>query len=233
MAVNNTGEKVELLLKRSVVYQLLSRMYRFEPDRELFDKLVSDEVIKTLKECSSHINTKNFLIKDKTQLDELSVEFCRLFIGPAPCVPPYESVHSTEPGNAGQFWGDATVEIKSIVETLGLCYSKDFHEMPDHISVEFELMYRLIDAEINALESDNVKESQNARHVQRFLLNKHLLMWLPSFCDKMRAASKDPFFVEIANLTQNFLESEQKSLGPLTHTKEIKKPPDLTKDNLA
>lgn len=195
------------LLTRGLVYQLLARVYRQEPDQELFTRLGSEEILHILKKISPRLDISAFRAPPPSRIEDLSVEFCRLFIGPGPSVPPYESIHRTEPGNAGKFWGDATVEFKSLVEALGLHYAADFHEMPDHISVEFELMFRLLNAEAEALESGDEETRDNAREAQGVLLNRHVGVWLPRFCDRLEAATHDPFYAAIAVLTRDFMAS--------------------------
>ncbi len=197
-------------MQRSLIYQLLARAYRKEPDEEFLVKVASPEVSSVAKVFCPTLDTDAFQITDKVRIEQLAVEFCRLFIGPNPLVPPYESVHRTEPGNSGQFWGDATVKINGIVKTLGLEYAGDFHEMPDHICVEFELMYRLLNLEAECLENNDEVTRATAKSAQNAIFKEHCAIWLPAFCEKVETASNDPFYVALARLTQDFVENERK-----------------------
>ena len=196
------------LKQRSLIYQLLARAYRRESDEEFLAKVAVAEVFSVMKVFSPQLNTAALRITNKARIDQLGVEFCRLFIGPRPLVPPYESVHRIEPGNAGQLWGDATVELKNLVKTFGLAYADDFHEMPDHISVEFELMYRLLNLEVEYLETDDRVNSDAVKSAQRTLFKGHISIWLPAFCNKVETASNDHFYITLARLTRDFMENE-------------------------
>ncbi len=196
------------LKHRSLIYQLLARTYRRESDEEFLAKIAIAEMFSIMKVFSPQLNTAVFEITNKVRIDQLGVEFCRLFVGPCPLVPPYESVHRIEPGNAGQLWGEATVELKNLVKTFGLVYADDFNEMPDHISVEFELMYRLLNLEAEYMETGGRYNSTTSRSAQKTLFNEHIGIWLPEFCNKVETVSNDHFYIALARLTRDFIKKE-------------------------
>ena len=202
------GEQTLELAERICVYQILADIYRREPDKDLFDRLVIPEALVLFKDISNHPDNDILDIAHDIHLEELGIEFCRLFIGPGPHVAPYESVNRTEAGNAGKLWGDATVQMKHMVESLGLSYAEDFHEMPDHLSVEFELMYRLLVEEMAALGADDMVTAGESLRAQNVLFKEHVGTWLQGFCDKLEATTNNRFYTWVARLTRDFMISE-------------------------
>lgn len=203
-----TEREIHSLAARRLVYQLLARAYRRELDEEFLERLGAAQVLATAQGFSPRLEIDELRVTGRTRIDGLAVEFCRLFVGPGPRVSPCESIHRAEPGNAGRFWGDATIEVKGLIEALGLRYADDFHEMPDHISVEFELMDRLLGAEAEALESGDAEMRGNARAAQEVFFGRHLGVWTPHFCDRLETATDEPFYAAMAVLTRDFLTHE-------------------------
>ncbi|MFY9141159.1 MAG: molecular chaperone TorD family protein, partial [Thermacetogeniaceae bacterium] len=74
-----------------------------------------------------------------SNLEELEVEYCRLFVGPGRVeVPPYESVYHGHDSTMqqGLVMGPVTLEVKELYYEAGLQLAADFSDMPDHIAVE-------------------------------------------------------------------------------------------------
>jgi TorA maturation chaperone TorD len=173
------------LEERSSIYQLLASVYLREPDgklTELFAKAGLDP---------------------KVALDDLAVEYTRLFIGPGKHIAPYESVH--RPGDTGMLWGESTAAVKRFIEASGLKYKSTFTEMPDHIGAEFEFMQKLI-----ALEAEGDKKS---RQIQKKFFEEHLLRWVPNFCRKVKEEARLDFYKEAAEMTEEFMIKEKEVLS--------------------
>ena len=200
--------KLDHLVRRSLVYRLLSRAFREEPDAEFLVAVNADGMNSLLHAISCQLDTTAFRIAGETCLEELAVEFCRLFVGPEVLVAPYESVHRNESGNSGQLWGDSTVEVNNLVESLGLCYSADRFPLPDHISVEFELMCRLLDAEALAHRKADTASVTTAFEIQDVFFNEHIKVWVPSFCERLQATTSSPFYSAMSVLTSDFVSQE-------------------------
>lgn len=203
-----TGEYVGPWEIRSFGYRLLSRAFRREPDQTFLWYLRSTSTRIGVRQVASSDGLADRLTSGAWNLKALSLEFCRLFIGPPALVSPYESLHRPDTGN-GRLWGDAAVAMKRFAESLGLRYRDDRNDMPDHVSIELELMARLIEAEADAWDKGNEKDAANAQDAQVEFLRRHLSGWFPDFCRQLRSAAAEPFYAMLADLALDFWEQEQ------------------------
>jgi len=142
-------------------------------------------------------------------LEDLAVEFARLFLGPGKHISPHESVHhQREDGQWGKLWGKSTAEVKKFIEATGLSYTDDYKGLPDHISVEFEFMQQLIHAEEQAWMDEDADKAAFCRQVEKKFIEEHLVRWIPNFCKKVIQEAELPFYQFLAALTRSFIEFE-------------------------
>lgn len=205
-------EELNLIKSRAQIYELLALIYGKEITAEAIDVINTPEVADAFKEAgvdiSSTLNAKN---RDELVL-ELSVEYASLFLGPARHIPPYESVHRPDTEGGGLLWGKVTAEIKRLVKSLNLCYNKEYKDLPDHISIEFELMKRLIDYEAGASKRADNTSARRALELENKLMEEHISQWVPQFCEKVIAQTTSDFYRAIASFTKGFILTEQKNI---------------------
>ncbi|GEM_PF-5653724 len=128
------------------IYRFLQRLF-LEPDEEFINFLLQKS--EALKEIGIELD-------DGIDLETLQTEYTRLFLGPAEHLPPYESVFLER-----RFWGTPTNDIQDFIRSMGLELKKDFNMPPDHVSIEFEILEKILsskDPEINAQYMDFLKE---------------------------------------------------------------------------
>jgi TorA maturation chaperone TorD len=156
----------------------------------------------------------DFLEKpDKELLENLSVDYAMLFLGPGKHISPHESVHhQREDGKWGQLWGQSTVEVKKFIEATGLHYDPAYKSIPDHISVELEFMEMLSRREAQEWSEGNQEEALNLLEVELRFIRDHLSRWVPTFCDKVIAGADFSFYRELAGLTKRFIEFDLREL---------------------
>ena len=122
--------------------------------------------------------------------DELLGEYERLLNGPgrAPC-PPYESLWREDgpKREQGRLMGPAAGGIARLYGEIGLRVRADAHELPDHLAIEWEAL-------AFALEHD-------AAEVAASLVDEHLALWIPPFCEAVEAETVLPFYTALAALT--------------------------------
>ena len=140
--------------------------------------------------------------------EELAVEFTGLFLGPGAHISPHESVHSQGPGKQ-QLWGECTAQVSAFIQNLNLELDDECHLIPDHISVELEVMSLLCMEEARAWSANDRDTACLALQHQRDFLNGHLIGWVPSFCILVREHARLPFYSQLADLTSSFLAAEQ------------------------
>ena len=191
----------------SHLYGLLASLFRAEPTRELLQLLRSPATAAALNEAGFEIDGELTSGEpDEDLLEQLAVEYAALFLGPGGHVSPHESVHASQRG--GILWGDETVKVKRYIEALGMSLRDDFHGLPDHISVELDLMANLAGHEGRAWQANDLDQVLNALAYQQEFLQEHLLRWVPQFCKKILEATQLGFYRGVARVTRDFLASE-------------------------
>ncbi len=91
-------------------------------------------------------------------LEDLEVEYCRLFVGPGHVeVPPYESVYHGHDSTMqqGLVMGPVTMEVKELYYEAGLQLAAEFSDMPDHIAVE-TLFLAYLEAQLELSADENL-----------------------------------------------------------------------------
>lgn len=207
-------EKVELAEARSHVYGLLAAIFRAVPDAALVKTVRDGHLERTLIELG--ITTKEELLPkraDAQLIEDLAVEYTRLFVGPGPRISLYESVYDCS-GNRSEaaLWSEQTVQVKKFIEATGLSYAEDFNELPDHVSAELELMGRFAAYEATAWRDENGREAAIIARAQARFFHEHLGAWVPKLCDAIIERTEMPFYRAIAELTKIVIEFEHDCL---------------------
>ena len=214
-----TAEKMEVLdldkmarmaMERNGLYNLLATIFRNELSADLLGHLLDADFLGNLADVGVNIEALLSLKPDETSLDDLSLEFSRLFIGPGKHVSPYESVHLG--GEGGALWGTETTAVKRFIEKSGFSYDEKYHGLPDHISVEHEFMAHLTSLEAEAWRNGEPKKAINCLHIQQKFLDQHLGRWIESFSNKVETLAKMPFYAEMAKLARDFVQADNQEL---------------------
>ena len=198
---------------RSNIYGLLAAIYRREMTSDLLKQLKDPSMLGVLSNLGLKLNN-GFLEKPEHQLlEDLAVEYARLFIGPGKHISPHESVHhKRDDGQWGQLWGPTTAEVKKFIESTGLSYQSEYTGLPDHISVELEFMQQVLQRQEQAWEADDDETALLCLKNEKKFVDQHLFGWIPDFCEKVIEAAEMPFYREMARLTRSFMEFEKKEL---------------------
>lgn len=143
-------------------------------------------------------------------LEALAVEHARLFLGPFQLVaPPYGSYYLEDKKTV---MGDSTAAAEAFYRSCGLHLATDFHELPDHISVELEFMSYLVFTQRQAEANGNSDESRRFAALQLEFLSKFLMPWLEPFTAAVINDGEAPFYQAIARCTAAFVNSEKAAL---------------------
>ena len=201
---------------RSNIYGLLAAIYRREMKSDLLKQLKDPSMLGVLSDLGIRLNN-GFLEKPEHQLlEDLAVEYARLFIGPGKHFSPHESVHhEREDGRWGQLWGPSTAEVKKIIESAGLSYQSEYTGLPDHISVELEFMQQVTLAEEKAWDEGDKNLALAYLGNEKKFIEEHLAEWIPDFCDKVINGAELPFYRVMAELTKKFIEFEKNEVDRL------------------
>ncbi|MBI5049424.1 MAG: molecular chaperone TorD family protein [Nitrospirae bacterium] len=206
-------DMAETARQRSNIYGLLATIYHKEPTKELLRQIKEPTFLDVLSEQGIQLGD-DFLQRDEDELiNDLAVEYTRLFLGPGKHISPHESVHHERgDGDWGRFWGKDTVLVKKFIETAGLEYKSEFTGMPDHISVELEFMQKLTEREAQAWEENDDNGALYCLKIEEKFIREHLIKWVPIFCDKVIKETTLSFYKEMAKLTKSFIEFEKTGL---------------------
>jgi len=205
--------RLEDLQSRINFYQFLSFLFNREITSEFYSELQESEIAQLMVERGYLPSYKPGPDELKDFIEELQCEFTRIFIGPGKHLPPYESVHLETGDDANLLWGKTTAEVNRFYKYYGFDFTPDYGGIPDHISVEFEFMWKILKEEIIALEGGDSSKAVHCRKVQREFFNKHVKTWVPGFCHKVLTSADSQFYHGIASLTRDFIDEEDRVLN--------------------
>lgn len=195
---------------RSQVYAFLSLAYRQEPTLKLLQALNQPGLKTAFSSCGFEPRLE-IAQGFEGLLEELAVEYARLFLGPGPHISPHESVWAPE-GHRGNLWGPETAEVKRFIEASGLNLDST-RLIPDHISVELEFMQRLADKEREAWEKENNALAMECLKGGDKFLREHLCLWFPHFAVQVREAAKLSFYKQLTDLAEGFIRFDAESVA--------------------
>ena len=199
--------------QRSNIYGLLSLVFRTEVTSDLLRQIREPAFLSTFASMGAGFED-DFVNADEDQLlEDLAVEYTRLFLGPDKHISPHESIHHDRgDGDWGQFWGKDTVEVKKFIESIGLEYKEEYSGLPDHISVELEFMQEVIKAEALERKNNDHDKVNYCLQIEKEFIDKHLIKWIPLFCDKVIDQATLPFYREMARITRDYVEYDRAEL---------------------
>ncbi|MBI4654646.1 MAG: molecular chaperone TorD family protein [Nitrospirae bacterium] len=199
--------------QRSNIYALLATIYYKEVDPAFLKQIKNPGFLGVLSDMVFQLKDDILQKPEDKIIEDLAVEYTRLFLGPGKHISPHESIHhERSDGDWGRFWGKDTVLVKKFIETAGLEYRSEFTGMPDHISVELEFMHKAAEQEAQAWKENNSDGALYCLKMQKKFVDEHLIKWIPKFCDKVISQAELSFYREMAKLTKGFVEFEKKEM---------------------
>lgn len=206
VATENAREKMsDMAVARSQVYGLLTTVFRAEPTEAFICDLKGPRFAGAFSDLGVDLGEKFRTAPEDVLLEELALEFTRLFLGPGEHISAHESIYTEIDGEVGGLWGAKTVEVKKFIETTGLDYESRFTGLPDHISVELEFMGKLVEWEAAKWPDEDSESAKYCLAVQKKFAEEHLLKWAPKFCSDVIEKATMPFYREMAKVTRDFL----------------------------
>ena len=199
--------------QRSIIYGFLARVYRKELTLDMLGQIKDSRFTEVLSDLGVQLGDGFYARPDEELLEDLAIEYTRLFLGPGRHISPHESIHhERDDGDWGKHWGASTVEVKKFVESLGLEYKESDRSMPDHISVELELMQKIISKEKEAWEKNDGKGVLHYLKIEKMFMEDHIITWVPIFCDVIIAEAELSFYREMAGLTKSFVQADMENI---------------------
>lgn len=209
MVMTNSKAFAKKAKSRSYIYGLLSHIYSREPSLSLLERLKDSTFTQLLKELGSDLSEELKRRPLDEAVEELAVEYTRLFIGPGGHIYPYQSAYRKE--NADRPHA-ISQQIESFIKWHGLEYDPDFHEAHDHISVELAFMEKATDTEARAWSKDGGKDVVEIIKLEKQFIEEYAVQWVPEFSNRVIKAAHLGFYREIARLTKAFILSEAQEI---------------------
>ena len=207
MSGRDPGEMRDFAESRSQIYRLLALVFAEEPKGAILRQLRSADSRQSLG-AALEFGPSFFTAPEEKLVEELAVEYTRLFLGPGRHLVPNESVQRGE----GRFWGDHTVRVADFYARFGYQVDEKKNLFPDHLAVEFEFMGHLAAEEAKRWDSQDESGVLAMQVAQGNFLRDHLLAWAPGFCADVAASAKELYFASFAEMVRSVLESDSAQL---------------------
>ncbi|HBV86054.1 MAG TPA: dehydrogenase [Desulfosporosinus sp.] len=181
------------LTQTANVYKLISLLYGPPTDGLEEILTLSEQTLVNLKpELIPIVNEMKTLSDSKSKLEDLTVDYAKLFIGPFDLLaPPYGSVYLE---GQRRVMGDSTVKVLQFYRQAGLNLSDEFKEPPDHIVTELEFMYYLIAKHIETGDEQWLVMKEE-------FFNNFLSPWIKDFSIRIQENARTVFYKNLGQLT--------------------------------
>ncbi len=203
---------------RSRTYWFLSTLYLKKPDTEMIEdiKLTLSELDNWEDDLTELIVLlRESLDGDAHELSQrLAAEFTRLFRGISKGYgppPPYESVYRGE----GRVMGETTLSVLKFYNEAGMGIIDENEGPQDYIGIELKFMSLLCYREMESWRNRRMKDGERYLELEKRFLNEHLLQWVPDFCRRVEAESREEFFATVAMLTEKLLRIDAENIEVL------------------
>lgn len=188
------------------LYAFLKSLFVTDPTLQLVKRLQQPGVLDGLRQIGISLTEKD--VTDEA-LPQIKEDYTQLFIGPQKHISLNESVYREQ---TPQFWGEATVRSQRLIKELGLTLNENWHLMPDHITVEFEILQKLAERETEAVkENDQETLVKCQKYASKFFLD-HISKWVPKVCQQMVQQASTRFYKEMGLFIQNFVSSQEQEM---------------------
>lgn len=154
-----------------------------------FPSFGSEDVQGAIDRCASYAaHAESLGASGGNPVQEASVEYTRLFVGPPkPLAPPWETFYRNEGVTSG--FGQATFEMQALLREMGLAVSNENNQYADHIGIELLCLSVLCERAADG--DDQAMQQANSLACER------LLAWAPKLESAVEALESNGY---IANL---------------------------------
>ncbi len=216
------------LRERALTYSFLARVLSDEEVDAGFLAALRDEVPQTATELDAFATSLADADLDAVRV-ELAADHAALLLGMSPRpVSPYESVHTSEEHLMMQ---GARDEVVRAYAGAGFAKAGEYRVPEDHVSLELDFMAalgmraaeavgRVLAGEATEDGADSLADAERDMNAQLDFLEKHLLVWIPGFCDLLEGRAATPFYRGVAQMLREFLRQERDCLDRLEAAEE-------------
>ncbi len=190
------------------ILELLRFVFWKEPTRELLLDFLNASLIEEENDIDRGLNLMNRTVRSHedqldSYLEDLAIEFTRLFLGPAnPVAVPFGSFYLSE---TKRLMTDETIEIRKRYLDAGVA-AKFLHSVPDdHISTELEFLALVAQDTISLSEEGERLEASRKYEIMHDFMVNHLALWAPAFAKSIIEDTNEDFFRGAAITLQGFV----------------------------
>ena len=201
-------------IARANIYALISRLLMNEVDESLLKLINEDEnILSFFPNFEKWKKRISMTPKDLIE-KELNVDFTNLFLLH---LIPYESFYMRADQQM-ETVGDNP--IQTIYDTFDFQVQLDEARVmsADHIGVELEFMFKLVEAQTKALNDDALEVAAEIAGIQYNFLKDHLLEWAPMFLLNVKLEAGTALYFDAAELALEFMMSDFEYLTHLQTT---------------
>jgi len=186
---------------------------------ELSQKILSANIYKYLSECFYYPDENQMtLIKrlgsnlpkvytdifSEKNIQDLQVDYARLFVGPFEVLtPPYGSVYLEE---GRKTFGESTADVIQHYKAENL--NVELKEPPDHIAIELEFMYYLISKEIECINNEDFNSAEKYLKKQQQFLRVHIAAWVNEFSNSLSENANNDCYKSLAGLLSDKIKTD-------------------------
>lgn len=186
---------------RSGMYGLLGRLWLREIELGFLRELCAPPLHDSFTEAGGVLPPR----ADSETIEQLAVDYCQLFVGPANHLPPIQSIWQT-----GQFQSTMTTSVQTFIEIVD--YPTD--ELPsgamlDHLGVQLDVMAHIL----SHLTISSEEDQRRAVLQLAFAFFQMHLTWPNGLFEAAAARATTEFYRSTVTLTRDFLISETSAVN--------------------
>jgi TorA maturation chaperone TorD len=224
-------------LAREGLYSFLARSFKYEVDNEfltmvaavqpVLERLASAQGGTELKKAAdllSTVSSKATVLEGKERkklLTDLAIEYTSLFINPGQQVGrvrvlPWESAYFTSPP---RMYGPPYHQVVEAFRMVGFEKPKEYTEPEDHIALELEFMAHLCRLTTAGVDSEKLDFALGYLKLQKEFLADHLLRWVGTFSDKLKANSEKrevDFYYALGTMLEAFIKLDDQTVDEIS-----------------
>lgn len=193
-------------------YTFTSRLLLEPPDLTLLDRIghpgLLDEWPMTDEKSRQGVR---LLLSGATEgAVPLARDHQRLFVGPGPLIPPYESVHLSR---EHLMFEEQTLQVREAYRAFGLVAPALNREPDDHLGLELHFLAEVCLRSLDALDTGDDDQLDATLAAHQSFLTDHVLRWAPAFLDLVTEHARTDFFRGAALLTAGLLDEARTTFG--------------------
>lgn len=195
------------------------------PSKETFENLLQENKIQRFKEIK--IKEVQLFIKQLEKIKdykseewiELQDEYSALFDGVRGIdLPLWESAYK---GSENILLDENTFEVEQYYKEWGIGVTKDIKQPCDHIGLELSFLAWINKSMLKTLKENNIDEFKNFIEAQLEFLNKHVLTFLSSFCERLREKTCHDFYKNMSYYLLDYVCNEINLLTDMKHIEQL------------